>query len=323
MVFCRINQFDSLLKAVSRTFYLSLRYLPQAIREPMSLAYLLARLADTIVDTQSIPLILRKEVLMSLTQSVQNPKDAETLEHMRQKMSLCLPYFSDANLALLNSCDLLFVVLKRQADPVLSLIQEVLIVIFNGQAIDLDYFDSNADIVHFNTTQELDHYLYSVAGVVGEFWTKLCMLCIPNYSTLSLEQLLPKAIAFGKALQLTNILKDLYPDLKNGRCYLPMTQKFTMEERQDPNIFMQNVEENHPNLIQDWRAKALLYLQDAQGYTEAILNRRVRFATIVPYELAHKTLSILPMKVARKAVYATMLKALFQSYLFPSRMVNI
>lgn len=323
MVFCRINQFDALLKAVARTFYLSLRYLPQAIRQPMSLAYLLARLADTVVDTQTVPLALRKEALMSLKQSIQNPKDAAALEHMRQKMSHCLPYFSGANLALLKSCDLLLVVLMRQSAPILSLIQEVLIVIFNGQAIDLDYFDSNANIVHFNTTQELDHYLYCVAGVVGEFWTKLCVICIPNYSTLSLEQLLPKAIAFGKALQLTNILKDMYPDLKNGRCYLPMTQKFTVEERQDPTIFMQKLQENYPNLIQDWRAKASLYLQSAQGYTETILNRRVRFAIIVPYELAHKTLMILPMKVTRTAVYATMLKALFQSYIFPSRMVSV
>lgn len=39
-----------LLERVSRSFYLSLRLLPSGIREPISLAYLLARLSDTEVD---------------------------------------------------------------------------------------------------------------------------------------------------------------------------------------------------------------------------------------------------------------------------------
>ncbi|MFZ4682414.1 MAG: phytoene/squalene synthase family protein [Terrimicrobiaceae bacterium] len=39
-----------LLKQVSRSFYLTLRLLPEPVREPISLAYLLARLSDTEAD---------------------------------------------------------------------------------------------------------------------------------------------------------------------------------------------------------------------------------------------------------------------------------
>jgi farnesyl-diphosphate farnesyltransferase len=39
-----------LLRAVSRSFYLTLRLLPSAVREPIALAYLLARLTDTEAD---------------------------------------------------------------------------------------------------------------------------------------------------------------------------------------------------------------------------------------------------------------------------------
>lgn len=39
-----------LLKGVSRSFYVTLRLLPHAVREPISLAYLLARLSDTAAD---------------------------------------------------------------------------------------------------------------------------------------------------------------------------------------------------------------------------------------------------------------------------------
>ena len=38
------------LKGVSRSFYLTIRVLPKALREPVGLAYLLARAGDTIAD---------------------------------------------------------------------------------------------------------------------------------------------------------------------------------------------------------------------------------------------------------------------------------
>ena len=46
---------DHLLRQVSRSFYLSLRVLPSAVREPIGLAYLLARAADTVADTRLVP----------------------------------------------------------------------------------------------------------------------------------------------------------------------------------------------------------------------------------------------------------------------------
>ena len=46
-----------LLAAVSRSFYLTLKALPKELREPISLAYLLARTADTIADTGSGELV--------------------------------------------------------------------------------------------------------------------------------------------------------------------------------------------------------------------------------------------------------------------------
>src|SRR5262245_23428913 len=47
--------FDDLLRRVSWSFYLSLKILPGAVREPIGLAYLLARAADTVADTRMVP----------------------------------------------------------------------------------------------------------------------------------------------------------------------------------------------------------------------------------------------------------------------------
>src|SRR6059036_1018110 len=48
-----------LLPQVSRSFYLSLRVLPQSLRQPIGLAYLFCRAADTIADTTLLPRDLR------------------------------------------------------------------------------------------------------------------------------------------------------------------------------------------------------------------------------------------------------------------------
>ena len=48
----RRNLLEGLLKGVSRSFYLTLRVLPANLRQPVGLAYLLARAADTIADTR-------------------------------------------------------------------------------------------------------------------------------------------------------------------------------------------------------------------------------------------------------------------------------
>ncbi|HXH83901.1 MAG TPA: squalene/phytoene synthase family protein, partial [Candidatus Tectomicrobia bacterium] len=52
-----------LLRRVSRSFFLSLSILPRGVREPLGLAYLLARAADTVADTR---LIARAERLAHL-----------------------------------------------------------------------------------------------------------------------------------------------------------------------------------------------------------------------------------------------------------------
>jgi farnesyl-diphosphate farnesyltransferase len=54
-----------LLKATSRSFYLTLRVLPAAVRPQIGLAYLLARTTDTIADTELIPLAQRLEALQN------------------------------------------------------------------------------------------------------------------------------------------------------------------------------------------------------------------------------------------------------------------
>ena len=46
---------EKIIASVSRSFYLSLRFLPSEMRGTASLAYLLARATDTVADTGALP----------------------------------------------------------------------------------------------------------------------------------------------------------------------------------------------------------------------------------------------------------------------------
>ena len=61
---------NDLLKATSRSFYLTLRVLPARVRPQIGLAYLLARTTDTIADTEIVPLAQRLDALQKLRERI-------------------------------------------------------------------------------------------------------------------------------------------------------------------------------------------------------------------------------------------------------------
>ena len=61
---------NDLLKRVSRSFYLTLRVLPGAVRPQIALAYMLARATDTVADTDLIPVEERLATLRRLRERI-------------------------------------------------------------------------------------------------------------------------------------------------------------------------------------------------------------------------------------------------------------
>jgi farnesyl-diphosphate farnesyltransferase len=61
---------NELLKATSRSFYLTLRVLPAPVRPQIGLAYLLARATDTVADTEILPVEQRLAALQKLRERI-------------------------------------------------------------------------------------------------------------------------------------------------------------------------------------------------------------------------------------------------------------
>src|ERR1700686_4245248 len=78
----------SILRSVSRSFYLSIRILPWRLREAVALAYLLARATDTVADSARIPGTVRAEALQTLSHIIQGKAPPDAIDSLPPEGSL-------------------------------------------------------------------------------------------------------------------------------------------------------------------------------------------------------------------------------------------
>ncbi len=284
---------NDLLRATSRSFYLTLRVLPSAIRPQIGLAYLLARTADTIADTEIIPLNQRLDCLQKLRERIlaANPASLD-LHDVAGKQGA-----AEEKLLLERIGDSLNALQKFSAQDQ-KYIRDVLAIITSGQELDLKRFappksaaPGSTPIIALETAAELDDYTYRVAGCVGEFWTKICRAHLFPDVRLDLDQFLVNGVRFGKGLQLLNILRDLPADLKKGRCYLPMAK---LEEfKLSPHTLMSPANESRfLPLYHEYLDKTEEHLRAGWDYTNALpaSQIRVRLACAWPILIGVRTI---------------------------------
>jgi farnesyl-diphosphate farnesyltransferase len=208
----------SLLRDVSRSFYLTMRLLPAPVRRQISLAYLLARVSDTIADTELVEVPFRLQSLAALRERILGRASAPlSLAPLRERQS------SPAERILLERSEESLRLLLELDEPDRRLVRDVLDIIISGQELDLQRFGA-ADASHIaslETGQDLQDYTYRVAGCVGEFWTDMCAAHLWPAASLDGGALKRNGVRFGQGLQLVNILRDLPRDLRQGRCYIP------------------------------------------------------------------------------------------------------
>src|SRR5262247_4422053 len=209
----------SLLRQVSRSFYLSLAVLPRSLREPIGLAYLLARAADTIADTRLVPRDDRLGHLETLRRA-----GAGELVDVRTLARACAPLQTHApERRLLERLPEALARLEALTPTDRHEVRAVLATLTSGMIFDLTRFpgEDEKGLAAIETLEELDHYTYMVAGCVGPFWTVLHATHRKRLVDWALREMSEEAVSFGKALQLTNVLRDVPGDLSHGRCYLP------------------------------------------------------------------------------------------------------
>src|SRR5437016_3881356 len=82
----------ALLAGVSRSFYLTVKVLPHSLREPVCVAYLLARASDTIADSSDLPAERRAGHLHTYAEMVAGNFDPGVLEVIRKEVHPVDPF---------------------------------------------------------------------------------------------------------------------------------------------------------------------------------------------------------------------------------------
>ena len=197
---------------------------PADVRDQVSLAYLFARAADTIADTELIDRPRRLDFLSQLKgQFVSDQIAWAQVQNIQRALGPFQPNSAEqVLLERLDECFRLF--LDFSADD-RRRIQRLMTTLTQGMEIDLSVFPGKAveELVALKTLDDLDRYTYYVAGCVGEFWTDLMCAHRKALASWNVREMSKVGVRFGKGLQLTNIVKDVAHDLQKGRCYVPET----------------------------------------------------------------------------------------------------
>jgi phytoene synthase len=183
---------QSITRRSASNLALAFVLLPRAKRQGMSALYAFCREVDDVADNESLPVEERRRKLAEWRVDVARACAGE-MPQMDVNREL-QPYIKKHNLPL-------------------NLFEELI----RGVEMDLE-------VKRYATMEDLELYCYRVASVVG-----LLSIEIFGYQNPRCRDY---ALHLGKALQLTNILRDVRNDAERGRIYLPLdhVERFGVKE---------------------------------------------------------------------------------------------
>ena len=204
----------TILRSVSRTFALTIPLLPPAIEKVVGNTYLLCRIVDTIEDAANLSASKKQDLSKLFLDCVLGRLAAQDF------VDACLLALRDYGnldeLDLIAHTPTVLRILHTCAKEDQAAVSRCVSIMSDG----MTYFHGKQTRAGLQDLQEFEKYCYVVAGVVGELLTTV----FSNHSTAFSKNFQGKeqlAIAFGQALQMTNILKDSPEDKARGVSWKP------------------------------------------------------------------------------------------------------
>ncbi len=190
------------LEETSRTFYIPISYLPDGIREAVGSAYLCLRAIDEVEDHPTLDNAIKAKILREISFTIQKSTAESTVEDLTPQW-----YGQEANLPEVS---------LRIGEWCLFCPKDIAERVWEATAAMADrmafWAERNFEV---ETKQDLDAYTYSVAGAVGLL---LCDLWAWFEGVKTDRHL---AVAFGRGLQATNILRNKGEDKDRGVTFYP------------------------------------------------------------------------------------------------------
>ncbi|RJS23146.1 squalene synthase [Corallococcus sp. H22C18031201] len=310
--FCRTQ-----LPRVSRTFALNIPLLPEPLDLAVTVAYLLCRIADTLED--EAPGALQGELLTALAELVTlRPGWEGRARSFVQRAGPSLRGETpSAEAELVAGTPTVLEALASLPTWVQPHIARCVRTMTDGMVRMQREHASAGRIRGLPDLEATFTYCYYVAGVVGEMLTELFIDYSPRVAPHA-STLIPRAPAFGRALQLTNILKDVREDLDRGYCWLPR-DRMAAHGLEPATLAQPGQRARAVAMMEELVAVARRELDAAMEYSLALPVEEpgLRLFCLYPLFFAALTLNALegnpavfdpaPVKISRDAVRTVML----------------
>lgn len=270
-----------MLRAVSRTFALSIERLPPSLRDFVTTAYLLFRVSDCIEDNETLIAPHKAELLRMwarvLVENMPVTDLTGEIVHLDE---------NDPEVYVAKHAGQLLEGLKKFPKPV----QEIITHHVNETSLGMARWQEIGPEVRDEA--ELDDYMYQVAGRVGYLLTDLFAWYSPVIKERK-EKLLPLSRHFGLALQTVNIIRGLHKDYERGWLYVPRTFYEPLGLTRD-SIFSLENSAKILMLVDKLADKAETHLQYGLSYILTLPKwlHGIRLACMWPLLFAVRTLAI-------------------------------
>jgi farnesyl-diphosphate farnesyltransferase len=244
------NRFcTAMLPRVSRTFALGIRLLPRSLEDPITIGYLLCRIADTIEDDRALAPDRKLRLLNQFLVCFRQLDAAEA-------------YARDAG------SPLVFRAYRSLDQASRSIIREWVTEMVRGMQEFVRLYPAG---IRIQSVAEFRRYCYFVAGTVGHLLTDLWHAHSPFVRARTYAKLLTTCEQFGEALQTVNILKDIPWDLEHENAVFV------------PRDLLESAGSGHDSLLDPaLRAKNRAALEGLVALAESDLDDALAYVSEIP-----------------------------------------
>jgi farnesyl-diphosphate farnesyltransferase len=275
-----VNSYE-MLRSVSRTFALSIEQLPGMLREAITVAYLLFRVADCIEDHDAFDAAHKTRLLRLWAGVLKNKAPVAALTEELAGLD-----GNDPEVYVAQHAD----AVMRHLGSLPDAHRDIIVRHVFDTTLGMARWQEHGPFVR--DEEEMDDYMHEVAGRVGWLLTEMFALHSAAIAAQS-DRLMQLAREFGLALQTVNIIRGMRKDFERGWIFMPETfcKKAGLESVQlfDPACEAQALE-----VLDMLAAKAARHLDNGFAYIKSIprLQRRIRLFCLWPLLFAARTLSI-------------------------------
>jgi farnesyl-diphosphate farnesyltransferase len=275
---------QEILPSVSRTFALSIRFLPGNLGKAVLVAYLSARIADTVEDDPVATVPAKTYLLDQLLECFDSSEASNNYPELVDTLQ-----GEAEHVRLVKHTDLVFALFRTLPELTQDHIRRWIGEMVLGMR---KFVSLHPTGIRIQTLDEYKEYCYYVAGTVGYMLTDLWQEHSPSIGNAEYETLLKRCAAFGEALQTVNILKDIAWDAEHeNSIYVPQQSLLAQGSSHQMLLSAQHLQQNHA-AITELVKLAWHDLDEALEYLISIPKAAVpiRMFCVLPLLFAYATL---------------------------------